>query len=250
MSMKLPEFAKKSCRFAKIANNLRKIGAQEEPEFTIPCEGLMLTAGELDEILGQYTHRSWFALRGHVWEPCAWWSRVQGYVAIDGAFEAEYCAIYAGNRKIEFELIEGEDGEDGDIPAARITRIRLKPHVGGMTEMCFHLHVRPGIGEENLLLQEHQNREVRLTLGETRLANPQGQQQELPLSAADAQDDWQGDWQDGSNGNAKATKAEEKAEDLGDFEAAARRQVRAYALRGPVIDGTTIQSRHRAREAD
>ena len=244
-SMKLPEFARKSCHFGKIANNLRKIGAQEEPEFSIPCEGLMLTPGELDEILGQYTHRSWFELRGDVWEPCAWWSRVQGYVAIDGAFEAEYCAIYAGNRKIEFELLEGEDG---DIPAARITRIRLKPHVGGMTEMCFHLHVRPGLGESNLLLQEHQNREVRLTLGETRLANPQGQQQELPLSAADAQDDWQGDLSSSANG--MAAKAEEKAEDLGDFEAAARRQVRAYSLRGPVIDGTTIQSRHRAREAD
>jgi len=246
--MKLPEFARKSCHFGKIANNLRMIGAQEEPEFTIPCEGLMLTPGELDEILGQYTHRSWFTRCKDVWEPCAWWSRAKGHFAIDGAFEAEYCAIYAGNRKIEFELIEGEDG---DIPAARITRVRFRPHVGGMTEMCCHLHVRPGIGAENLLLQEHQNREVRLTLGETRLANPQGQQQELPLSAADAQDDWQNDlqddWQDdsSSSGNGKAT----KAEDLGDFEAAARRQVRAYALRGPVIDGTTIQSRQRSRDA-
>lgn len=240
--MKLPEFARKTCHFAKIANNLRTIGAQEEPEFTIPCEGLMLTPGELDEILGQYTHRSWFELRGGVWEPCAWWSRVQGYVAIDAAFEAEYCAIYAGGRKIEFELIE--DGEAGDIPAARITRIRLRPHVGGMTEMCFHLHVRPGLGESNLLLQEHQNREVRLTLGETRMANPKGQQQELPLSAADAQDDWQGDLS--SNGNGKAP----AAEDLSDFEAAARRQVSAHAQRGHVIDGTTIQSRQRAREAD
>jgi hypothetical protein len=162
------------CRLGKISNNLEKHGDEDVTEFNIPVTGIMLSAEQLNAFIGDpHCDRSWFNTKGSIREPMPWWSR--GNFRLKDKFEANVCAIkVSGDRELAFE-------PEKDLPACGIGKIRLKPQVGGFTEMSFQLQLRPGIGKENLLLQEHQNREVRLTVSESRVAQNRGKQQDLPL---------------------------------------------------------------------
>ncbi|MBS0364923.1 MAG: hypothetical protein JSR67_03755 [Proteobacteria bacterium] len=171
------------CRIGKISNNLEKHGDEDVPEFNIPITGVMLNAEQLNALIGDpHCDRAWFNTRkDKTLEPMSWWER--GEFRLTDKLDADVCTIsFSGDRSIEFEAEEG-DGEEGARPACRISRMELKPVVGGMTELSFQLQVVPGIGKNNLLLQEHQNREVRITIGESRIAAKRGKQQELGLDA-------------------------------------------------------------------
>lgn len=164
------------CRLGKISNNLEKHGDEDVTEFNLPVSGVMLSAAELNAFIGDpHCDRSWFNTRGSIREPMPWWAR--GAFKLDDKLDAAICTIkVSGDRELEFEPKK-------ELPACSISKIRLRPQVGGMTEMSFQLQVRPGIGTENLLLQEHQNREVRLTISKSEVARARGKQQELPLPA-------------------------------------------------------------------
>ena len=170
------------CRFGKISNNLECHGDDYVTEFNIPVSGVMLTAEQLNDFIGDpYCDKSWFnTTKAKLKEPMAWWER--GDFRLKDSLEADACTVkVSGDRQLEFERKD-------ELPACRISRMTLRPQVGGMTELSFQLQVRPGIGKTNLILQEHQNREVRLTVGDAKLVT-KSKQQALPLGAAEDGDD-------------------------------------------------------------
>lgn len=171
------------CKFGKISNNTLQMGeAGFVPEFTIPVTGLMLSPEQLNETMGDpLTWRSWYnhsppALP----KPCDWWAHSKGEFPIPDEFEGDWLEIQVtGDRILEFL---GEEKGDKKTPAFRISKAVLTPLHGGNTEVKFHLHVRPGIGKENLVLQEHQHSEVRLSFSETKPQAPDNRQQKLELA--------------------------------------------------------------------
>jgi hypothetical protein len=154
---------------------------------TLPVEGIELVQEQLDGFLGKHTFRSWYDQRADgSWHPCAWWHhRDDADYPIDAAFHTDKLTLgLSGEQVLEFERQEPEEEDDDAVPAAKITAIRLKPTPGGVTLLSFHLQVRPGLGKDNLLLQEHQFRPVTITLGETKIAPKKGKQQSLALEPA------------------------------------------------------------------
>lgn len=182
--------ADKTCRMGKIANNLENHGGEWVTAFTIPISALTLTKDELNEFMrDKYTHASWFETKRDLVQPMAWWQG-EGF-ALSGSIEAEEVRIeLSGDRVVTIEAEEPDDSEDEDdvgTPACRLSRIELTPLVGGLTELRFHLYLHPGVGRNNLYLQEHQHREVRLTLLEAqRTKGDVAPQPQLPLNAPEA----------------------------------------------------------------
>lgn len=154
--------------------------------FTIPVEGVPLTAEQLDSFMGEYTFRSWYEQKKDgSWHPMGWWSkRDNGDFQVDERFACELAkVVVSGDQELEFEAQESDEDDDDDAasPAARITNVVLTPKAGGTTLLAFHMQVRPGIGKTNLALQEHQFRHVSITLGESSVVVGKGKQQSLPL---------------------------------------------------------------------
>jgi hypothetical protein len=178
----------KVCRLGKFSNNTEYHGDHWEGAFTFPLTGLMLTKDELNTFLrDKYAHGCWFNTRGSLAEPMPWWNGE--CFRVSGAFEAEGLELtVSGDRQLRFEAGEPDPDAEDDLgrPACVLSRITLTPHVGGLTELAAHLTLHPGQGKDNLLLQEHQHREIKLTLQDAR-ERSKDKQQELPLQAPDAE---------------------------------------------------------------
>jgi hypothetical protein len=173
----------------KLSNNL--VGADNETIFTLPICEIALDQAQVDELLGKFTFRSWFNNDQGVWRPMDWVLHA-GSIPIEDKFDVEELEIIAFNgEELLFESTNGADDED--IPAGRITSIQLKPCVGGVTMLSFHLQVRPGRGKKNAALQNSQEHRIKVTLGDVTAANAgKGKQQDLGLqhsgSAGDGQE--------------------------------------------------------------
>ena len=168
----------------KISNNLLTCGEEKVTAFTLPLEGITLSAEELDELLGKCTHRSWFdKKRDGALHPMPWWeAREKRDFHLSAELEAdEVTFTLPGGKELTFEPILDEEDDQVKSPAARITHIVLSPQPGGTTLLAFHLTVRPGIGKENLALQEHQFHHLGVTLSNTREAKRKGSQAQLAL---------------------------------------------------------------------
>lgn len=154
---------------------------------TLPIEGIELVQEQLDAFMGKHTFRSWYDQRADgSWHPCAWWNhRDDADFPIDAAFHTDTLTLgLSGALQLVFERQEPAEEGDDPIPAAKITSIRLKPTPGGVTMLSLHVQVRPGLGKDNLLLQEHQYRPITITLGDTKVAPKKAKQQSLPLEPA------------------------------------------------------------------
>ncbi|HEY6925971.1 MAG TPA: hypothetical protein VI653_20995 [Steroidobacteraceae bacterium] len=193
--------------------------------FTIPVEGVELVEQQLDAFLGKYTFRSWYEQRPDgAWHPCGWWHhRKDSDFPIDEEFHTDLLTLeFTGDISLDFETEEPEEDDGDRVPAAKITSIRLKPTAGGVTLLSFHLQVRPGLGKDNLLLQEHQYRPVVITLGETTLAPKKGKQQSLPLGPASSPSSTPSETQSATESeSATAEDAEESTQDQASPESAA-----------------------------
>lgn len=158
----------------------------EQTLFTLPFEGVTLSREQLNAYMGDYTFESWFNQRGDVWHPMPWIARLpKGEIVIEDEFESDGAEIIvSGGKELVFEAGDrDEDDDEEPAPPVRVTNIVLTPKPGGVTLLGFHLQVRPGLGKENLALQEHQFRHVTVTLGDTKLAtSSKGKQQSLPLA--------------------------------------------------------------------
>ena len=185
---KILELSKKICRMGKISNNLETHGGEYVTAFTFPITGCMLTESELNAFMDdKYTAASWYETRSGVKYPMRWWGEEE--FSITPAYEADSLEIkVSGDREIKFEREDAKDEDDDETgrAACKISNIRLKPVQGGFTEMKFSLTVLPGISRVNLMLQEHQHREVKLSLGNGQAVAKKTKQDELPLGEGGA----------------------------------------------------------------
>jgi hypothetical protein len=179
---KILKLEEKVCRLGKVANNLERHGQDWVTGFTIPVFQLMLTKAELNTFMrDKYCHQSWFDTSKGC-EPMAWWQGESFYIA--ESYEADSgTIIVSGNKALEFEST-GDPKEDDYKPGIVLSKIVLTPQVGGMTELKCSVYLRPDIGKTNLLLQEHQHREVKLTLAAS-VSEADKRQPQLPMTDAE-----------------------------------------------------------------
>lgn len=172
----------KTCRLGKVSNNLERQGSNYVTGFTIPFSDLMLTKAELNTLMrDKDCHASWFNTggAGKAIEPMPWWGGVPFY--LDETFEADKAMIVvSGDKELEFES-SGDPKEDDYRPAVIVSKLTLRPQVGGMTELRGSVYLRPGIGRTNLALQDHQHREVKISL-QAKVAEKDSAQPQLPLN--------------------------------------------------------------------
>lgn len=172
----------KTCRLGKVSNNLERQGSDYVTGFTIPFGELMITKAELNALMrDKDTHASWFNAggAGKSVEPMPWWGGVPFY--LDEVFEADSAMIIvSGDKELEFTST-GDPKEDDYRPAAILSKLTLRPQVGGMTEVRGSIYLRPGIGKTNLALQDHQHREVKITV-QAKVQEVEKRQTNLPLN--------------------------------------------------------------------
>lgn len=173
------------CRIGKISNNTLKLGdGKFESEFTIPFEGIVLMRDQLNDALEDTrAFDSWYETSvGKPAKPCAWWLHSKGEFPIPDDHEGKWLHIqFTGGQVIEFSETDGKSEKDKKTPGFRISKIVFVPNFGGLTEFKGSFHVRPGLGRENLLLQEHQHREVKIWFGQTKPVEKDSRQESLPL---------------------------------------------------------------------
>jgi hypothetical protein len=190
----------KTCRMGKISNNLERHGDDYVPAFTIPITELMLTKAELNALMRDpLCWASWYASggKGKADEPMPWWSGES--FDLHESFEADKAMIIvSGDRELSFEST-GDPKEDDYRAAMAISGITLLPRTGGMTELNCKVYVLPGMSKTNLALQDHQHREIKLTVVKARVEDREKKQPQLPLG-------------EGGTESPAATAAETKAE--------------------------------------
>ncbi|HEY1900725.1 MAG TPA: hypothetical protein VGG49_13135 [Steroidobacteraceae bacterium] len=252
----------------KISNNLLNFGTEKVPAFTIPMEGLQLLEAAVDRLFGKYTFRSWFNQDAQtlLWSPMPWWSLLEGGTlkfSIELALDDVEILVEGATRSLLFE--HDQDSEGKDRPIGKISGITAKALVAGIVELGFSLTLRPGLGEENLGLQENQYKPVLITLGDTRLIQKPGDKQQSldlkPPGAAPAPEaagsppatdvsngegqPASGDVRDhGAVGEHLEGPSGDGPEGLTRLEENLRKQTEAVTARpGQVVDGTTAASR-------
>lgn len=144
------------CKPGKISNNLEKHGEQELTVFAIPFTGVMVDEATANSIAGDphFTRAIFNDNKGFL-EPCTW-------VREPIRFPEKYDGAIATITLPSEESLEFENGRIGDI--------EVMPHAGGLCELTFQLQIAPGVGRENLLLQEYQHHEVRLSIEDAKVA--------------------------------------------------------------------------------
>lgn len=158
------------CRLLKIANNLEKHGDEDVPWFTIPVEGLMLTR-EQSDVFAPGFYDDCFIHGGPLIEVKEW-AKILAPFKIPDRYEGTNAIIDLSNQPVSFS-------------DCRLSSIALTPLLGGLMQMDCHLQVDPGLDGNNLLLQKHQNREVKLSLESVAVSlKKRSRQQELPLQQA------------------------------------------------------------------
>lgn len=143
------------CKPGKISNNLEKHGDDEVVVFAIPISAVVDEA-TANAIAGDpYFTRSIFNDNKGFLEPMSWHRQPI-------AFPEKYEGAVA-----TFRLMSDEDLEFSD---ARIQGIEALGQPGGMVRVDFQLQVQPGLDRENLLLQETQHHEIRLSIFDAKVA--------------------------------------------------------------------------------
>lgn len=174
-------------QLGKISNNVIK--ALDATEFTIPLSGIFLSREQLEALTGDTKiWNCWYAVKaGAPIQPHAWWGLSKGVYHIEDEFSAKSLIILtAAGAKLEF-VDDGENADDEDSeskPPLRIANLRLVPRVNGYTELLGSLHVRPGRGTENLVLQSQQYKQVKLSISGTKVLAKDEKQEEFPFHPA------------------------------------------------------------------
>lgn len=167
----------KLTRLGKISNNLELHGDEEVTAFQIPVEGVMLDAKELCALLeDKFAHQLIFNDKRGLKEPTDALRKLDALKLKDNFEGATVIMTLTGDRELEFD-------------ECNLKELTLEPQVGGLTALAFKVYLRPGIGANNLLLQEHQHREVKLTITNATVAmKAKSRQQDLPLSNGEDDD--------------------------------------------------------------
>jgi hypothetical protein len=172
-------------RLGKIANNLETHGQSESKVtgFTLPLK-LRIPRSQLVGFMGEEFDRCvWVINPTNEIEGGAPWVRRLLPFALEGE-------VYVGARSeiVVGGNLEPDHGKALEFNDCRVSKIEIAAMgPGGITEVNCHLYVHPGIGSENLLLQEYQEREVavQITTGKLRVKADKAQQ-DLPLNEPSA----------------------------------------------------------------
>lgn len=164
-------------RMGKISNNLEHHGDTDRiTGFTVPLE-LQIPRLQLITLMGIAFDACVWAIVDGLLTGADWVRRVLPLALADEVYVGVAAMLILGGRELEFT----------DCRVSHITILALGN--GGITHVKCHLYVRPGIGSENLLLQEYQEQEiaVQLSSGKLRVKADKAQQQ-LPLEPPAAVD--------------------------------------------------------------
>jgi hypothetical protein len=179
--MALLELTDEHAQLGKISNNLEHAGEDKAAVtgFTLPLR-LRIARAQLIGFMGEEFDRAvWLQTSAGGDIVAAPWARRLLPFALDGeTYVGVKSAIVLGG---QLEPANGQELTFDDCRVSKVTLVALAP--GGITEIHCHLYVRPGIGLENLALQEYQEREiaVQMTSGKLRVKADKAQQ-ELPLN--------------------------------------------------------------------
>jgi hypothetical protein len=157
----------------KISNNLEKHGDQDVPAFSIPITGLMLSKEQLCTLMrDKFVHQSWYNNKRDLQEPMDWCKNVT--IKLDEHYDGATVA---------FKL---QDDTVLEFQNCKLGNIIPNATLGGLTAVDLQIQLIPGLERENLLLQEYQNREIKLSVSGAKVALKKGsKQQELKLPPAE-----------------------------------------------------------------
>lgn len=161
-------------KMGKISNNLELHGEAQSviTGFTLPIE-LQVPRAQLVQLMGEDFDRAVWTVDATGMVTGTDWARRLLALSLSGETYIGVAAVLGlGGRELEF----------ADCHFSKIEILALGN--GGMTHLKGHLYVRPGIGSENLLLQEFQEHEIAVSIscGKLRVKADKAQQQ-LPLDA-------------------------------------------------------------------
>lgn len=154
-------------QLGKISNNLEKHGdADLITGFTLPLR-LRIPRFQLVDLMGEEFDRAVWSKDGG----CSDWARrVLPLELFDEVYVGVAALLGLGGRELEF----------ADCRVSHVTMFAFAP--GSITEVKCHLYVRPGIGSENLLLQEYQEHEIAVSMSSGKLqVKADKRQQQLAL---------------------------------------------------------------------
>lgn len=197
-------------RMGKLSSNTELHGDEYAAGFFQAPFELMLTKEQLNELMGEHFDRSLFdypATPGSLPKPVEGFARCAPLALTDHYEECNLELRLSGRRLVEFEKCKAK-------------QLVIEPMLGGLTKLRLQVYIPCGLGQENLLLQEHQHREVAIDLHGKVALKKNPKQQALPLGENGA-------------GDAKA-QANADADKLGEA---------VNSKPGTVIDGTTPKSR-------
>lgn len=190
-------------RLGKIANNLELHGEAQSviTGFTLPVE-LQVPRMQLVQLMGEAFDRAvWTLDASGMITGVDWVRRLLPLALTDETYIGVAAMLNLGGRELEY----------ADCRFSKIEILALGN--GGITHVKGHLYLRPGIGSENLLLQEFQEHEIAVSIsaGKLRVKADKAQQQlplEPPGPAQQMQASSDPQMQEGSNAYDPAVSAE------------------------------------------
>lgn len=195
-------------RMGKLSSNTELHGDEYAAGFFQAPFERMLTKEQLNDLMGKHFDRSLFdypASTNELPKPVDGFTRCAPLALTDHFDRVNLEIRVSGNRVMEFENCKAK-------------QLVLEPQVGGLTKLKLQVYIPVGLGQENLILQEHQHREVAIDLHGKIALKKNPKQQSLELSGKD--------------------EADADADKLGEA---------VNSKPGTVIDGTTPKSRAAAR---
>jgi hypothetical protein len=159
-------------KMGKISNNLELHGEAQSviTGFTLPIE-MQVPRAQLIALMGEDFDRAVWTVDASGMITGVDWVRRLLPLALTGETYVGVAAVLGlGGRELEY----------ADCQFSKIEILALGN--GGITHLKGHLYLRPGIGSENLLLQEFQEHEIAASISEGKLrVKADKRQQQLPL---------------------------------------------------------------------
>lgn len=224
------------CRMGKYSNNLEKHGEEDVPTWAVPFTAVMLSTEQINTLFADpHADRALFNTnKQNLKEPMPWLSKC----SLDYADKFEGATVtmtLSGDRELEFS-------------GCPVKVLSLQPRVGGLTESELQVQVHPD-RKQLVLIHEHQNREVKLSISDAKVAlKKKSTQQELALVSDVTAPN--GSHLPGAKGTDGAAEAK-STDDAKAFEDGAKAQVAAFKSKpGTVADGRSERVKHQDRERE
>lgn len=212
-----------------MSRNHQNAGEEKVPYMSIAYTEVKLSAKQVDALMGQFTHRSWFNINGKDVQPMDWTKRVK--LKCEDAFKDVTVSMLINGKELEFE-------------GCRLYIDGFKLLSGGEVMADIHLHVMDAKDSEWNLIGRSEYTEVKLSTGDGVLIERKARRQRELFDGADPKAD-DGDETEDAGRKAVA----EAGNDSDEFAAGVARAVGAHKKRGEVIDGRSERVKHQDRQS-